>query len=625
MTANENPVTSFVDLLIVGAGPAGLVLALWASKFGMKTRIIDEKDSRVATGRADGLHSRTLEILHNFGAAQDIISRAYHINEICSWNPDPGNEYHIRRTQRTVAQPCHLSRFTQSGLNQGATEEILENKIRSEGRISVERNTIPTALRFDDKEASHHDKDVYPIFVTLRRIDPDETSVTCDGEVVGNEHSTTKNGANISTGATKDNQEIVRAKYLVGCDGAHSWIRHQVGIHMEGEKTDTHFGVMDVVPLTDFPDIRISCVIHSKHGSVMTVPRENRLVRLYVQLGETLRGNDLAGSKDVTPERILGYAKKMFQPYHIDFKICDWHSVYTVGQRLAPTFDFKNRIFLAGDSVHTHSPTLGQGMNVSMQDAYNLGWKLGMVITGVAQPSILRTYTQERWNVAKALIELDKRMTKFYSMGPSKESQDYQPFRDQFSQFISGVAITYTPSELIDIASQQDLADNIKLGQRLPSYKVVCNAEGNLVHLSDMLPNNGTWRILVFAGDLESPSQFEKVQQLGVNLESLLGRYKTADRAVFEVFLIHAGTREFNILRLHPVYHPWNDALGWDYWKVFSNDVEDFEPCQSPYDEYGVSKKHGCVVTLRPDQHVSYIGPMDSFGDLERFFCRILV
>lgn len=85
MSANRTPTESFVDLLIVGAGPAGLMLALWASKFDMKIRIVDDKSARVRTGHADGMHSRTIEIFQSFGIARDFISRAYHINEICKW------------------------------------------------------------------------------------------------------------------------------------------------------------------------------------------------------------------------------------------------------------------------------------------------------------------------------------------------------------------------------------------------------------------------------------------------------------------------------------------------------------------------------------------------------------
>ncbi|XXH02222.1 hypothetical protein Hte_008590 [Hypoxylon texense] len=595
MSTNQAPAESFVDLLIIGAGPSGLMLALWARKFNMKTRIVDKKDARVSTGHADGLHSRTIEILQSFGVAQDIISSAYHVNEICSWNPNPSNEEEIEHTRTVFAQPLNLSRFPLSGLNQGVIERVLENEIRSEGTVNVERNTIPVALHLEEEEACYHGQEssrkLYPIRVALRNIGPKATQI----------------------------DEVVWAKYVVGCDGAHSWVRRMINMPMEGQKIDTQFGVMDIIPLTNFPDIRKSCVIHSKNGSVMTIPREDRLVRLYVQLGEMAKGVKLA---DVTPEMILEHAQRIYHPYELDFKVCDWHSV---GQRLAPRFDYKNRIFLAGDAVHTHSPTLGQGMNISMQDAFNLGWKLGSVITGVMKPEILSTYNDERRHVATTLIELDKEMTEFYCNGPSTQSRDYQTFRDGFAGFVSGVAVCYAPSPLVATTSDQSLASNINLGQRLPSHKVVCNAESNPVHLSDMMPSNGAWKILVFAGDIGSPSQLERVQQLGAYLEALKKHYTSPEHATIDVFLIHSGTRHFDILDFHAVYHPWDDTLGWDYWKIFSDDVWDFEPCQSTYEKYGVNKQQGCTVILRPDHHVSYIGTLDTSDDLSRFFGTILI
>lgn len=176
MPANHALAESSVDLLIVGAGPAGLMLALWASKFDMKTRIVDKKDTRVSTGHADGLHSRTAEILQSFGIAQDSIYRAYHVNEICSWNPKSSNEKEIERTQTVFAQPQNLSRFPLSGLNQGAIERMLEDEIRSEGRVNIERNTIPVALHLEGTEECYENQESsqgsYPVHVTLRNIGP---------------------------------------------------------------------------------------------------------------------------------------------------------------------------------------------------------------------------------------------------------------------------------------------------------------------------------------------------------------------------------------------------------------------------------------------------------------------
>ncbi|CAD0100862.1 unnamed protein product [Aureobasidium mustum] len=387
-----SPKISEVDLLITGAGPAGLMAAAWASRCSLKTRIIDEKDTRVRTGQADGLHCRTLEIMDSFGSpsiAHEILGQA------C--NPKEGHEQHIERSEsvRSGEEDLPGSRYPQ---------------------LHVE-------------EASVDDHDAYPVEIHLRGLGKNERAGSPDSEA-----------------AQKPATEIVRAKYVLGTDGAHSWTRKALGLQMEGDTTNKHFGVMDFIPLSNFPDIRISCAIHSSSGSIMTLPRENGLVRFYVQLGESsVQGSNFDRSK-VTPDDIIETSRKILQPYTLDYGHCDWFSVYTVGQRLAQSFSHLDRVFLAGDAVHTHSPTMGAGMNVSMQDSYNLIWKIATAIR-TRNTSILATYNTERMVTAKELIDKDRAMSNFYCDGPSANSKRYQEFREAFRDFVSGVAVEYGPSQ----------------------------------------------------------------------------------------------------------------------------------------------------------------------------------
>jgi 2-polyprenyl-6-methoxyphenol hydroxylase-like FAD-dependent oxidoreductase len=129
---------------------------------------------------------------------------------------------------------------------------------------------------------------------------------------------------------SKDNEgktEVVRAKYVVGCDGAHSWTRKQLGFQLEGEPTDFIWGVLDIIPITNFPDIRMRCAVHSaSSGSLMVIPRENKLVRLYIQLTEIKP--DASGRADrskITPETIIKAAQKILDPYYIRYEYCDWY------------------------------------------------------------------------------------------------------------------------------------------------------------------------------------------------------------------------------------------------------------------------------------------------------------
>ena len=165
---------------------------------------------------------------------------------------------------------------------------------------------------------------------------------------------------------------------------------------------------MDVLAVTDFPDIRLKTAIQSANeGSLLIIPREGGyLVRLYIEL-EKLNENERASSLNVTTDNLIAAARRILHPYSLEVKEVAWWSVYEIGQRLCDKFDDAPeepegfpRVFIAGDACHTHSPKAGQGMNVSMQDAFNLGWKLASVLRGRCTPKLLRTYSDERRTIA---------------------------------------------------------------------------------------------------------------------------------------------------------------------------------------------------------------------------------
>jgi phenol 2-monooxygenase len=147
-------------------------------------------------------------------------------------------------------------------------------------------------------------------------------------------------------------------------------------------------------------------------------------VRLYIQLNEVSAGEGRLDRSKITPELIFSAARKIISPYKLDYHYCDWWTAYQIGQRVGNHFSKCDRVFLAGDAVHTHSPKAGQGMNVSMQDAYNLGWKLGLVCKKVIQRSILSTYELERKQIAQELIAFDHKFSRLFSGRPAKDILD---------------------------------------------------------------------------------------------------------------------------------------------------------------------------------------------------------
>lgn len=220
--------------------------------------------------------------------------------------------------------------------------------------------------RVDDDD----DDDAHPVTVRLRRLSEEEaTPEQAAGS--GDEGAPVQDGLFRSNLAARDDtdglltgaaaagtEEVVHARYVVGADGAHSWTRRQIGLELEGDSTDYIWGVLDMVPITDFPDIRMRCAIHSADaGSIMVIPRENKLVRLYIQLTTTERVGDEAARADrskLSPRVILEAAQRIMAPYTISYRKLDWWTAYQIGQRVGTAFSVHDRVFLAGDAVHTH-------------------------------------------------------------------------------------------------------------------------------------------------------------------------------------------------------------------------------------------------------------------------------
>jgi phenol 2-monooxygenase len=258
-------------------------------------------------------------------------------------------------------------------LHQGRIERFFLDCIEGNSDIRVERGVMPTKLEFDESLAE--DPNAYPITVTLRHLSEEEATPK--------QSATSANGSALQDGLFRSNlsgddtqemlraaelnkkadmEEVIKVKYMLGADGAHSWVRNQLGFKLEGESTDYIWGVLDIIPITDFPDIRMRCAIHSANsGSVMVIPRENKLVRLYIQLTTTEKVGEGGGKADrsqINPEVILQSAQRIMAPYKITYRYCDWWTAYQIGQRVGTQFSARERIFLAGDAVHTHRSVL---------------------------------------------------------------------------------------------------------------------------------------------------------------------------------------------------------------------------------------------------------------------------
>jgi hypothetical protein len=312
-------------------------------------------------------------------------------------------------------------------------------------------------------------------------------------------------------------------------------VRQSIGRVLRGDSANQAWGVMDVLVDTDFPDIRFKSLIQSdSDGSIVVIPREGGyMVRLYVEL-EHLNSNERVAARNISLEQLIAAAQRIFRPYTLDVKEVPWWSVYEIGQRLCDHFDDVPansgglpRIFIAGDACHTHSPKAGQGMNVSMQDAFNLGWKLASVLRGLCPPTLLNTYTAERQAVAKELIEFDREWAQLLSAPPRKpkdntghvdsadfKTTDVQNYFVRHGRYTAGTATRYRTSMVTGVSTHQHLATGLVIGTRFHSAPVVRIGDGKVIQLGETLTADGRWRLLMFAPDTDNAGPGFPVRQL---------------------------------------------------------------------------------------------------------------
>jgi phenol 2-monooxygenase len=463
----------------------------------------------------------------------------------------------------------------------------------------------------------------YPVTVTLQHMDgPEETGETA----------------------------TIRAKYVVGCDGARSRIRTAIGRELVGDRTDEAWGVMDVLAVTDFPDIRLKSAISSSEGSILIIPREGGyLVRFYIEL-DAVRDREMLAARNVTPERLVEVANRIMHPYRVELKDVGWWSVYEIGQRLCDKFDDVPveempgrlpRVFIAGDACHTHSAKAGQGMNVSMADAWNLGWKLGAVLRGTARPELLHTYSEERHAVAKELIDFDREFSRLFRSRPAgagaeddadEATVDPETFERYFvaqGRFTAGVATRYAPSAITAEATFQHLAEGLPIGMRFHSAPVIRLADAKPVHLGHVARADGAWRVYVFADRSEpgaADSPVRRLCELLASDASPIARFTPAGAepdAVIDVRAVFQQShRDLAVDTLPPVLQPRKGRFGLvDYEKAFCPDPA----AGDIFDVRGIDRDAGCVVVVRPDQYVAHVLPLDGYEALNEFFGGILV
>ena len=615
--AATDAVPSQVDVLIVGCGPAGLTLAAQLAAFpDIRTCIVEQKDGPLQLGQADGIACRTMEMFEAFNFSERVLKEGCWINEVTFWKPDEKRPETIVRHGRVQDTEDGLSEFPHVVLNQARVHDFYLDTMRhSPSRLQPHyaRRLLDVTV---DREAADH-----PVTVRLERTDSAHA-----GQV-----------------------ETLRARYVVGCDGARSAVRKSIGRQLVGDSANQAWGVMDLLAVTDFPDIRTKSAVQSAHGNLLVIPREGGyLVRLYVEM-DKLGEDERVANRGITVDQLVATARRILHPYTLEVKEVAWWSVYEIGQRICDKYDDVPaqkvgaqlpRVFIAGDACHTHSPKAGQGMNFSMQDAFNLGWKLASVLRGQCAPALLHSYSDERQVVAQQLIDFDREWAKMFSDRARQvadggtegvEPKEFQRYFEQHGRFTAGLGTQYRPSLLTGEATHQHLASGFAIGTRFHSAPVVRVADARRVHLGHAGKADGRWRLYAFAAADDATDADSGVRALCRFLQespdSPVRRYTRPGQDADAVFDLRAvfqqDHRALAIESLPALLLPRKGRYGLvDYEKVFAADLKDGPDI---FEARGIDRRQGALVVVRPDQYIAHVLQLAAHRELAAFFAAFML
>lgn len=597
-----------IDVLIVGTGPAGMLAAAQLSRFpNINTRIIERRAGRLEIGQADGIQARSVETFQAFGFADRIIQEAFHLTEMAFWKPDPEHPENIHRAARTPDDPANVSEFPHLIVNQARVLDYFAEYARQRpGRVTPDYGVEFIELSFDDGAE-------YPVLVDVEYV----------------------------AGPREGQRRQVRAKYVLGADGAHSRVRKAIGAKRQGKVAFHAWGVMDVLANTDFPDIRTKCAITSNDGgSILLIPREGGyLFRMYVDLGEVAE-DDNHQVRNTPLDEIIRRANSILHPYSLDVRQVAWWSVYEVGHRVTDRFDdisperehLEPRVFIAGDACHTHSAKAGQGMNVSMQDAFNLAWKIAHVLEGRSPASLLRTYTGERQVIAQNLIDFDMQWSSMMAKKPEEFSSptELEDFYQSTFEFPAGFMTQYEPSMITGTDEYQHLATGFPVGKRFRSARAIRLSDRTAQHLGHLHEADGRWRLYVCTGtDISADGPFAYWAQWWSNDQHspLNTHVPQGDdpESLFDVKAIYPHDyTEIELTQVPDAFKPAGGPLGL---VNVNNSFAQGTTWRTPADFYGERgiSDTGCVIVVRPDQYVANILPLTATDELAEFFRGFLL
>ncbi len=383
------------DILIVGAGPVGLMCAYLAHLCGVRAMAIDQSEGPLERGRADALNARTLQLLKLAGLFDDL----YPLGKPCNTSSVWANGAFISRQSSwwDELEGCFHKHFLMLG--QSHLEKLLDDRLKALG-------------------------------------EPVLRSISAQGIEVSEAGCLT----------TLSDGRKVRSHYVIGSDGSRSFVREHFRIPFEMIRPQMVWAVIDGVIETDFPKVPEIIVFQAETSDVAWIPREGNLDRFYVRMD----------SESFTLESAIKKINRAMAPHSLRFREVHWSSRFSVKESVAERFFTQDRVFLAGDACHIHSVNGGQGLNTGIGDAFNLIWKLKMALKLRGLPALLQSYEDERKPVAQSVIESSGELVRATRDSPNgTHAQDYVDIVRRRAGNITGMGICYGDEKLRGLAGSR--------------------------------------------------------------------------------------------------------------------------------------------------------------------------
>ncbi len=547
---------SGIGVLIIGAGPTGLTMACELARRGISFRIIDKASAPSDKSKAFGIHARTMEVFENMGLIDSVLDGG----NIC-------NGFDIYDRGRPLASLSFSSIESKYPylliLAQSDTEKVLNERLESYG-INVEREKELLAIdRGADKCRSH---------VKL----PDGS------------------------------EEIIESAYVSGCDGSHSTVRHILGLEFEGAPYPNYWLLADCDLDWEYPFHHLSAFVHPK-GITAYFPLYKNRGRLMFELQD-------APVTEEMPDPTLDDVKRLMGEREIKYKSVtdpNWLAYFRLHHRMVERYG-DGRIFLSGDAAHIHSPMGGQGMNTGIQDAYNLAWKLALVLEGKSQESLLGSYNAERHPVGEEVVSLTDKATRMAGIqNPVLAAirnkvvgiaSRIDAVQEKLIATLSQVEIHYKESPVVSERwYQPDMAEgyhgyrhDLTAGERVRDYRLkdLSGGEGNLYGLL----RNGIHNLLLFTGGDPEDMELDELRKIHV---AVVAEYE-------------------GLVDIHVVAGP--KGVPDDY-KTMSSVWTDGE--LHMHKDFGAGR--ASLYLIRPDGYVGFRNQPASLDDLEEYLQGIFV